>query len=272
MKTRLSPDNPLGYTRAGYAWEKVPRDGRSHLDFGCYRGDFLHALAAKGPRRLVGVDASREAIQAGQTRYPELHLSHLPDATRLPFDDATFDSASILDVIEHVVDPKRVLDELYRVLAPQGVLIVTVPRQYVLSFTDLGNLKFRFPRLHRSMYCMLHSREEYEYRYVSNPDGLIGDVSAAKAWHEHFTPESLTRLLGPSGFEPVEFDGSAFWDRPLTLAKEVANRVPVARSYARWVIQLDARLFSSMNLFCLARKRPTATSHRPASTKETAPP
>jgi ubiquinone/menaquinone biosynthesis C-methylase UbiE len=254
MKTVLSPDNPLGYTRGGYAWEKVPLEGEAHLDFGCYRGDFLEHLSRKTRRRLVGVDVCREAIAEGRSKRPGLELIHLADSGRLPFPDNAFDSISLLDVIEHIADQKRVLDELFRVLAPEGILIVTVPGQYLFSLMDAGNLKFRFPRLHRWVYCLTHSREQYETRYAANPDGLIGDVEAAKAWHEHFTREALAALLGRSGFEVVEYDGSGFFQRPIRLVSLPTARMKFLNKPLTRVYRLDARLFSSMNLFCVAKK------------------
>lgn len=255
MRTVLSRDNPAGYSRAGYAWEKVPVGAEAHLDFGCHDGGFLGQLARKGNRRLVGVDVCREAIERGRGRYPQLELLHVGDAGRLPFADASFDSISILDVIEHVADQTRVLDELHRLLKPDGLLIVTVPGQYAFSFLDLGNLKFRFPRLHRWAYCCVRSRAEYEARYAANADGLIGDVEVGKAWHEHFTRESLRTLLGRSGFEVAEWDGSGFFGRPIHVVALPAKWVrPVARLLAP-IHRADARLFSSMNLYCTARKR-----------------
>lgn len=250
MRTTLSPENPLGHTRAGYAWEKVPRTGAPHLDFGCNEGVFLDHLARKTQRRLIGVDVSRRAIAAGRNKRPGLELIHLADSGNLPFPEDYFDSISLLDVIEHIADQKRILDELFRVLAPEGVLIVTVPGQYLFSWTDAGNLKFRFPRLHHWAFCLTHSREDYETRYATNPDGLIGDVEAAKGWHEHFTPAGLGSLLGRSGFEVIEFDGSGFWGRPLRFLTLPLGRPRLLNGF----YQLDARLFSSMNLFCTARK------------------
>jgi len=256
MRTVLSRDNPLGHTRAGYAWEMVPPGGEAHLDYGCHDGVFLERLAAKGPRRLVGVDLCREAIEAGRARRPNLELIHLDRTSGLPFADASFGSISLLDVIEHIADQKAVLDELYRVLEPNGILIVTVPGLYCFSFMDVGNLKFRFPRLHRWAYCLRHSRAAYEARYAANADGLIGDVEAAKGWHEHFGRAQLAALLGGSGFAVVDFDGSGFLRRPIgLLALPLARFKPVNRLLES-VYKLDARCFASMNLFCVARKQP----------------
>jgi SAM-dependent methyltransferase len=254
MDTPISPGNPFSHTRHGFAWERVPADSDSHLDFGCYDGAFLAALRLKHVRQLTGVDASAEAIAAGRDRYPELDLRHGRPPLPLPFADAAFSSMTLLDVLEHVPDQKALLDELHRVLRPDGVLIITVPKQHVFSWLDRGNLKFRFPRLHRCVFRLRHTRAEYEHRYVSNPDGLVGDISAAKGWHEHFTPGHLAEVLKASGFRAELFDGSALFRRVTSNLLLIVGWVgPVRRLIERFE-RLDARRFASMNLFCLARK------------------
>jgi SAM-dependent methyltransferase len=49
------------------------------------------------------------------------------DLHDLPIEDASFDFVLCTEVLEHVAEPARVLDELYRVLAPGGGLLLTVP-------------------------------------------------------------------------------------------------------------------------------------------------
>lgn len=256
MNTPVTSNNPFGPTRQGFAWAHVPATSSRHLDFGCYDGKLLDALHDKGVGRLIGIDVSRDALDAGRREYPDLELVHATRTVPLPFADATFSSITILDVLEHLHrdDQDELLAEFHRVLAADGLLVVTVPRQHVFSFLDKGNLKFRFPRLHRWFYCLRHTREEYEYRYVSNPDGLVGDVSGKKRWHEHFTPDGLRALLAPAGFEPATFDGSGLFTRPLSwLRAPVAAIPPLTRMFDA-MIRRDAQRFSAMNLFCVARK------------------
>ena len=253
MRTPLTPGNPYGHSRMGYAWEQVPRDVAAHLDYGCYTGGFLASLADRGVRRLVGIDASRDAVAQARAAHPNLELVHHGDGP-IPLPDQAFDSASLLDVLEHVADQAALLADLRRVLKPGGLLIVTVPGQHVFSWLDLGNLKFRFPRIHRWHYCRTHSRAEYEARYVSNVDGMIGDISADKRWHEHFSRDKLGTLLARAGFSVVQFDGSQLFGRWLILAGAVLGRVPGARRMIHAVERWDSRRFQSMNLFCLARR------------------
>lgn len=49
------------------------------------------------------------------------------DAHYLPFENESFDGVWIQAVLEHVVDPKSVVNEIYRVLKPQGVVYAETP-------------------------------------------------------------------------------------------------------------------------------------------------
>jgi SAM-dependent methyltransferase len=255
MHTKISSANPYGHNRWGFAWECVPRRTDAHLDFGCYDGHFLSALKDKQIGRLVGVDVSSEAVEQGQRRFPDLEITNIQDAAPLPFDEATFDSITILDVLEHVSKQHELLMELSRVLKDQGRLILTVPGRHLFSFLDMGNLKFRFPRLHRWYYCLGHSREEYERRYVSNPDGLVGDVSAEKRWHEHFSRRKLGDLLAQAGFSIIDFDGAGFFGRVIGNTRYFFRWLkPVSKALTR-LQNLDAASFESTHVFCVAEKR-----------------
>ncbi|KKL28830.1 hypothetical protein LCGC14_2371210 [marine sediment metagenome] len=256
MHTKISAGNPHGCNRYGFAWEHIPAGAEAHLDFGCSDGRFLESLQAKSIRRLVGVDIASEAIQRGRQARPGLELHHVRSTVPVPFPDRAFDSISVLDVLEHVYEQKDLLRELHRKLKDDGVLIVTVPRQHIFSFLDLGNLKFLFPRLHRWHYIRHHSRAEYEQRYVAHPDGLVGDVSAKKRWHEHFSQAKIRSLLEQCGFGVIEFDGAGFIQRPVNVAGLLLARFRVAAGFLHRIVQADARHSESMNLFCVARKMP----------------
>ena len=50
----------------------------------------------------------------------------------LPFKDESFDLVICLDVLEHIVEDYRVADEIYRVLAPDGRFLISVPEDPAL--------------------------------------------------------------------------------------------------------------------------------------------
>ncbi len=254
MHVGIMADNPFGWDRYGFAWQHVAAGAVAHLDYGCGDGRFLVGLRGKGIVRIVGVDVSREAVGLAKAKCGGMQIMHVDGKAALPFGKGEFSSVSLLDVLEHVDAPDALLAELHRVLQDGGTLIITVPGQHVFSFLDMGNLKFRFPRLHRWFYCRRHSREEYKRRYVANPDGLVGDVSAKKRWHEHFSRGKLERVLSRNDFSVVEFDGAGLFLRILKGMEMTVGRFGPLQAVIRRATAWDARRFESANLFCIARK------------------
>jgi ubiquinone/menaquinone biosynthesis C-methylase UbiE len=101
------------------------RDGSRVIDVGCGQGPLVKLLADLGCR-VTGVDPSAVALEAARKRWPDLDLVQIEDS-RLPFDDSSFDVATCTHVLEHVLDTQTLLSEIRRVLAPRGLLLLTVP-------------------------------------------------------------------------------------------------------------------------------------------------
>lgn len=89
------------------------------LDIGCGIGDML----AFRPNS-VGVDVNPRTVNFCVQRGLHAELM-MPD--RLPFESATFDSAVLDNVLEHILDPAPLLAEVHRILKPEGLLLVGVP-------------------------------------------------------------------------------------------------------------------------------------------------
>jgi len=49
---------------------------------------------------------------------------------KMPFDDESFDIVVCLEMLEHVLYPSRVIDELARVLKRDGIMILSMPNEY----------------------------------------------------------------------------------------------------------------------------------------------
>jgi SAM-dependent methyltransferase len=109
------------------------------LDAGCGSGRTLDELADYGD--ACGVDLSQAAVNAARARG---HEAQLGTVAELPFDDASFDLVTCLDVVEHTFDDRQTLSELRRVTRPGGALVVTVPAHPLLwSAHDEANLHYR---------------------------------------------------------------------------------------------------------------------------------
>jgi SAM-dependent methyltransferase len=117
----------------------LPRDAEI-LDAGCGSGRTLDELAAYG--RVSGIELSPEAAAVASRRGQfDVRIGRLEE---LPWDEATFDLITCLDVIEHTPDDRATLRELRRVTKPDGRLLVTVPAYQALwSQHDEANHHFR---------------------------------------------------------------------------------------------------------------------------------
>lgn len=105
------------------------------LDVGCGEGRHMHTSYWNNFVNVVGVDLDREALvetRKGFEKFEEderRHWSvHRADALNLPFPENTFDTLICSEVLEHLPDYEGAIDEIDRVLKPEGTLAVSVPR------------------------------------------------------------------------------------------------------------------------------------------------
>lgn len=103
------------------------------LDVGCGRAE-LRAYLGPACRRYIGVDVLRHEGLAPDVEFLELDL----DRGRVPLPDASVEVVTCLETIEHVENPRALLRELARLVAPGGLVLVTTPNQLsVLSKLSL---------------------------------------------------------------------------------------------------------------------------------------
>lgn len=89
------------------------------LDLGCGLGDML----AFRPNS-VGADINPLNVEFCLNMGFEVYLMK---RNKLPFNNQTFDSVLLDNVLEHIKDPDLLLKEIRRVLKPKGVLLIGVP-------------------------------------------------------------------------------------------------------------------------------------------------
>lgn len=161
------------------------RSGERILDVGCGPGFYAAELLDEvGPQGSVtGIDASPQMLALAQRRCGDRANASFREgpATKLPVDDASFDAALSVQVLEYVGDIDAALAELHRAVRPGG--------RVVIWDVDWATLSW-------------HS---------ADPDRM---QRALRAWDAHLAhpslPRTLTARLRRAGFDDVGFAGHAF--------------------------------------------------------------
>ena len=117
------------------AARSVVREGDRVLDSCCGTGDLARECARAGGR-VTGLDFSAPMLERARKKAPELEWVR-GDAMAMPFDDASFDAATVGFGVRNMEDLHDGLRELGRVLRPGGrlaVLEITRPRGVLRPF------------------------------------------------------------------------------------------------------------------------------------------
>jgi len=147
----------------------IPRDKNLRvLDAGCGEGQLLKKIADdRKVVQLYGTDVTKIALENAKKRIPHAKLT-LSDLTSLKYQDDFFDIIICTEVIEHITQYKKVLDEFKRVLKKKGLLILTFPNEGLNTFLRL--IFLRKPRIpdHVNSFSPRRIIEETDLRLLSH--------------------------------------------------------------------------------------------------------
>ena len=156
------------------------------LDLGCGNGQ-SSIKATRIVRQIIAVDIDQLLLEVGQSTAKRLKIKNvlfeIADLERnLKYPNNSFDKVIFLDVLEHLKNRDQLLNEIKRVLRPQGLLFLGVP-----------NSQTSWKKLQRSVgICSF-----------SDPDHKI-----------EFSEEQIIALLKKHGFSIKHF-GYGYFDTPL---------------------------------------------------------
>ncbi|MEO7741611.1 MAG: class I SAM-dependent methyltransferase [Usitatibacter sp.] len=141
--------------------------GKRVLDVACGEG-YGSALLARTARQVTGIDVSQAAVDHAVGAYAEVANLSFKNGScaQLPLADASVDLVVSFETIEHITAQEEFLDEIARVLAPGGVLLLSCPNK--LEYSDRRGFANEF-----------HVRELYR----GELEALVAARLPAIAWY-----------------------------------------------------------------------------------------
>jgi len=194
-----------------------------------------------GEPAFVGIDLDSDAIAEAQARFSDRPASfRTMDATNLRFEDATFDLVTIRDALHNLDDRGTALQEMIRVLRPDGHLLVEEPcyggpegpalEATLAAFRWLAEAKRVLGRRGRVPFTPARLRDALVHPELRT----IADV---------VTPLCLRDALAASAPPPLEEDAPEFWVAGIqSLSKKLREAEEVASSQVEELLEEGERL------------------------------
>ena len=177
---------------------------RRVLDLGCAAGHCGQVLKERFPgMAVVGVDANRAAAEAAATRLDHVVCARLDglDFAAHGIAERSFDAIIAADILEHLVNPWKLLERLAALVAPGGQLMASIP--------NVRNLA-------------LLSRALQEGRWEYQPQGLL-DITHLR----FFTLREMQHMFAETGWRPEKF--GAVISRQLNDTYQQHRNMPAAK-------------------------------------------
>lgn len=201
--------------------------GHRTLDIGCGEG-FLAARLADMNHKVTGVDVLAQPRHASRMEeYLPCDLMQGLDPVLPRLAGRMFDWILLMDILEHLPFPERVLDACRELLAPEGQILVSVP--------NVANITVRL--------MLLFGRFDYTSRGIMDRTHL-----------RFYTRRTARQLVESAGYEVVREKTTVM---PLELALGVSAANPLMRA-VNFLLAAATRLFPNLlgyqTMFWLRRK------------------
>ena len=174
------------------------------VEVGCGDGALLYLVSRARPSaELFGVDPEAEGVRLAKGEIDKAGVRcdvRIGSAYELPFEDGSVDTVLMADVIEHLEEPDRALEECRRVLPEGGVLLLSTPHRQPDFIWDEAN--------------HVHEYDGPEMRALLEPHFSKVELSACYAmrwmrrWRRGSLHRQYIRALARFGYNPLSISAS----------------------------------------------------------------
>lgn len=175
--------------------------GKLVLDIACGEG-YGSALLSRSARRVIGVDNAQDAIQSARMAYVAQNLDFMVGScTDIPLEGSSVDVVVSFETIEHLTEHERMMEEIVRVLRPDGILVMSSPDKYNYSietgYTNPYHRKELYAHEFRELVLRHFKTCEFYGQRITYGSSIVPEVPLPFRWF--WREGNSYRLLdGPS--------------------------------------------------------------------------
>jgi 2-polyprenyl-3-methyl-5-hydroxy-6-metoxy-1,4-benzoquinol methylase len=114
-------------------------NGKKVLDIGCFTGEFLQVIDSKGGD-VFGLELQPDAVEIANSKFPGRIFK--ADVFSNDFPTIKYDIITMFGLIEHVVDPIRLLKQANELLNPGGLIVIQTPDSSSMIARIMGKFWF----------------------------------------------------------------------------------------------------------------------------------
>jgi SAM-dependent methyltransferase len=183
----------------------VPRECRRVLEVGCASGQLGRLLRQRG-HQVTGIELVPEMAERAR-RWLDRVVTADVELDGFPFPPAAFDALIFADVLEHLVDPWRVLRKAVAVLVDDGVVVASIPNVQNIGvlrrlisgrwdyrergILDWGHLRFFTLRSIRALFAqaglrVVHVGHRYHRSWWREAIALLTAGRARSLWSRQY--------------------------------------------------------------------------------------
>ncbi|PJE57919.1 MAG: hypothetical protein COU81_03585 [Candidatus Portnoybacteria bacterium CG10_big_fil_rev_8_21_14_0_10_36_7] len=162
------------------------------LSVGC--GEGPQAITYKGRyKEMIGIDIQDGRLKVAERAMRAYGINNfktvLGNVEKMPFESNMFDKILVVDLIEHVLNPKKVIQEMHRVIKDDGQLMITFPMMHDV-YTNFASWVGK----------NILRRKKHKKR------GWDPNIH-----HQHFNPHEWVKMMEDEGFVFVKSRGSTLF-------------------------------------------------------------
>lgn len=220
------------------------------LDIGCGFGEFASGFFDK--KIDVGIDIAAKNLEIAKQcgKYKKVVLA---DARNLPFKDESFASIFSISTFEHIATPQKVIQEAYRVLKKDGILVATIETEDVDCQTFYRGFLEKIGLNSASKFFLRRYNKFFHRHVIVNKNIWLRMFKKAG-----FSIERSEDIISPSVVKIYDFFMATAWlsqiSKPIIGKRLVYRPAFITDILTKIFLPFAERETNGTNLFVVARK------------------